>query len=307
MFKLKLLIHDLNEYLPLILVVVGLVFLILFFFQKRRDYVTKKNFWEVTNHIFSKVKPLNFLKNYIDIRIPIFNKKKREKTVISLCLAYIFYILFLLIYIPSITPLWYVSIVGIVIGTPLPIVFLNWTISKYKMKAIKQLPDALDELSLAFSNQPTLLENLNSSSDEMPYEIGLEFKRLSELLRTSDPKKSIEEFVKRTDSEWTKILGVILLFYINKGGNISQQLDYLNDNISYNILFKTKVQRTMLLPKFVLIIMLGAMFFLIDMIQKMMPVVKIIFATDPVASSMLVVFVLSIVAGLLALNLIQRT
>ncbi len=285
---------------------IGLVFLMFFFLKRKKDYIQNQSSIEKITSFIQKKKVLNKVSHYIQMRLNIEDKEKREKITIMIIMSYFFYVIFISYVIIDTFPVWYLSVVCIVIALVSPFIVLNYMNTKKRLNAIKQLPAALDELAMAFNNKPTLIENLYTSSESMPKEIGQEFRRLAQLLKTTNTEEAISQFVERNDSEWTKILAVILKNYIKRGGNISGQLDYLNDNMSYYFLFKTKVKNAMLFPKLVLVLLFFSTLYTMHIMQNMMPIIKIILNTDIVAMTMVIMFVVAIVLGFITLSLLER-
>ncbi|CAK7073531.1 hypothetical protein ACF3M2_14020 [Tissierella carlieri] len=298
--------------LPIIFTLVGCL---LFLFSlktliKRKRINKRKSIYDRILKKIDKNTTLKEIKDNISYKISVINSDSEDKNdirAIKLILTHILLSLGIALYMATVTDVWYIIILTFcfTIGVPL---FAFSLYFEYKIrKRSMQLPLATEELSLGFGNTNTLVGGIREGLPHMKKEIKRELERFSYSLEQDKPENSTNKFIGRTPDRWIKILGVIFLSYIKKGGDLSSSLDYFSDNISYSILYREKTKNRMFLPKvivlFIYILIPVSMYFN----TKMFPVAKVIYFTDIEAMKLIFFSIASNTVALIAIFLLQRT
>jgi len=134
--------------------------------------------------------------------------------------------------------IWYLSILYIVVIILLIYIVLNFYSEMMDLKLAKQLPEALNDLKIAYDNRKRLKLAIIDSYVDMPKEIRKEFARLAEADNLEESLVFLREKIK---NQWFKIVLTLMLLAVQKGdkeGALSEQLQNLNGIISQEILIK---------------------------------------------------------------------
>jgi hypothetical protein len=134
--------------------------------------------------------------------------------------------------------IWYMYILYVV----MILLLLNIVISFYsdykEINLAKQLPEALNDLKIAYDTKKRLKLAILHSYEDMPKDIKKEFARLAE---SDNLEESIIYLRDRVKSQWFKIILTLMLLAVQKGdkeGALSEQFQSLNGIITQEILIK---------------------------------------------------------------------
>lgn len=134
--------------------------------------------------------------------------------------------------------IWYMYILYII----MIVLVINILLSYYgdfRERALsKQLPEALNDLKIAYDTKKRLKLAILHSYEEMPKEAKKEFARLAE---SDNLEESILYLRDRVKNQWFKIILTLMLLAVQKGdkeGALSEQLQNLNGIITQEILIK---------------------------------------------------------------------
>lgn len=297
---------------PIIFTIIGL-FLFLFSIKNlilRKRITRRKSIYDYFLKKINSKTMLKIIKDNMSYKVSVINsdsKYKNDINVIKLSLIHILFSIGTSIYIGTITNVWYIVIVSFLFTIGVPIFAFNLYYEYKIRKRSMQLPLAIEEISLGFDNTNTLVGGIREGLTHMKKEIKRELERLSYSIEQDKPESSINKFIERTPDRWIRILGVIFLSYLRKGGDLSSSLDYFNDNISYSILYREKTKSKMFLPKIIILFIYLLIPFSIYLNTKMFPVAKVIYFTDIQAMKLIFFAIASNTIALIAVFLLQRT
>jgi len=134
--------------------------------------------------------------------------------------------------------IWYLYLLYIVVIVLVIYIVLNFYGEMKELKMAKQLPEALNDLKIAYDNRKRLKLAILESYDDMPKDIRREFARLAE---ADNLEESLLFLRNRVKNEWFKIVLTLMLLAVQKGdkeGALSDQLQNLNGIIAQEILIK---------------------------------------------------------------------
>lgn len=137
---------------------------------------------------------------------------------------------FLLIY--SLTRLWYLALIGIVLGYKIPDIYVG-NVKKQRMKKLNlQLPEALSILSNGLRAGFSFIQSMSVATNELDTPIKDEFLRI---IRDNTIGKPLEEalidFSERVDDDDVDMLVTALIIQRKVGGNLAEILDTIADTI----------------------------------------------------------------------------
>lgn len=133
---------------------------------------------------------------------------------------------------------WYLYLLYVVIIVLVIYIMLNVYSDMKEMVLSKQLPEALNDLKIAYDSKKRLKLAILESYEDMPKDIKKEFARLAE---SDNLEESIIFLRNRVKNPWFKIVLTLMLLTVQKGdkeGALSDQLQNLNGIISQEILIK---------------------------------------------------------------------
>ncbi len=232
-------------FLSTVFIVLGLYNLV---FSKRISILNRLDIYTTENHEYNmdsnislKEFILNIIsaavrkmsrKNYMEIKQRKLNQayvfmKAEEFLAVSILLSILG---FVLIY--YITKLWYIALIGIVLGFKIPDIYVG-NIKKQRMKKLNsQLPEALSILSNGLRAGFSFTQAMSVAANELETPIKDEFLRI---IRDNAIGKSLEEalldFSQRIDDEDVDIVVTALIIQRKVGGNLSEILDTIADTI----------------------------------------------------------------------------
>lgn len=179
---------------------------------------------------FCKVQVLKSIYENMSARLDIYtgDNLKSRKTATNLIYTYFLTAISIFTICLSYARLWYVFLLNIIIALVFPYILVKLYVSQKVTKALKQLPDALDELEAALYERPKLSAAIDKSCLLMPSPINRSFEALSRGMKV-DEREAIATFKKTMDSVYTDSLAVLLRSYIDNGNaNLASQLQELN-------------------------------------------------------------------------------
>lgn len=239
-------------FVSLLLVFLSVVFIVLglynMIFAKRRSIINRLEVYTTENYSYNadfnislRQFILNIIglvvrkmsrRNYMDIK----QKKLNQAYVFMkaeefLGISILFGILgFLLIY--FVTKLWYLGLIGMLIGFKIPDIYVG-NLKKQRMKKLNsQLPEALSILSNGLRAGFSFVQAMSVATNELETPIKDEFLRI---VRDNTIGKPLEEalldFSERVDDEDVDMLVTALIIQRKVGGNLAEILDTIADTI----------------------------------------------------------------------------
>ncbi len=133
---------------------------------------------------------------------------------------------------------WYLYLLYIVIIVLIIYIALSFYGELKELTLAKQLPEALNDLKIAYDNKKRLKLAILHSYEDMPRNIKKEFARLAE---SDNLEESITFLKNRVKNQWFKIVLTLMEIAVKKGdkeGALSEQFQNLNGIISQEILIK---------------------------------------------------------------------
>ncbi len=130
------------------------------------------------------------------------------------------------------TELWYIALIGILLGYKIPNIFLESVKRKRMKKLNAQLPEALSILSNGLRAGFSFTQAMSVAANELDTPIKDEFIRV---IRDNAIGRTLEEalisFSERTDDEDIDMLITALIIQRKVGGNLAEILDTIGDTI----------------------------------------------------------------------------
>ena len=154
---------------------------------------------------------------------------------------------------------WYLYLLYIVIIVLTIYIALNLYSDIKETALSKQLPEALNDLKIAYDNKKRIKLAIIHSYEDMPKDIKKEFSRLAE---SDNLEEAIAFLRNRVRNPWFKIVLTLILLAVKKGdkeGALSDQLQNLNGIISQEILIKESNKMLFQLYKIFVLILAPAM------------------------------------------------
>ncbi|MGE5329063.1 MAG: type II secretion system F family protein [Deltaproteobacteria bacterium] len=192
--------------------------------------------------------------------------------------------------------IWYLYLLYIIVIVLIIYISLNFYGEMKELKLAKQLPEALNDLKIAYDNKKRLKLAILEAYDDMPKDIRREFARLAE---SDNLEESIIFLRNRVKNDWFKIVLTLMLLAVQKGdkeGALSDQLQNLNGIISQEILIKESNRLMFQLYKiFVLASPLFA-FFLRNNLMAMSDDIAKLYQSVNAANALSGIFILCIIA-----------
>jgi Flp pilus assembly protein TadB len=133
---------------------------------------------------------------------------------------------------------WYLYALYIVMIVLVIYILMNTYADMKESVISKQLPEALNDLKIAYDNTKRLKLAVIQSYQDMPKEIRKEFARIAE---SDNLEESILYLREKIRNQWFKMVLTLMLLAVQKGdkeGALSEQLQNLNGIISQEILIK---------------------------------------------------------------------
>ncbi len=133
---------------------------------------------------------------------------------------------------------WYLYLLYIVVIVLIIYILMSFYSDMKETRLSKQLPEALNDLKIAYDNKKRLKLAILEAYVDMPKDIKKEFGRLAE---SDNLEESIIFLRNRVKNQWFKIVLTLMLLAVQKGdkeGALSEQLQNLNGIISQEILIK---------------------------------------------------------------------
>lgn len=232
-------------FLSIVFIVLGLYNII---FAKRRSVINRLEIYTTESYEFNMDSDIS-LKQFILITIGTIIRKMSRKNYMELKQkklnqAYVFMraeeflgisilfglLGFLLIY--SLTRLWYLALIGIVLGYKIPDIYVG-NVKKQRMKKLNlQLPEALSILSNGLRAGFSFIQSMSVATNELDTPIKDEFLRI---IRDNTIGKPLEEalidFSERVDDDDVDMLVTALIIQRKVGGNLAEILDTIADTI----------------------------------------------------------------------------
>ena len=192
--------------------------------------------------------------------------------------------------------IWYLYLLYVVVIVLLIYIGLSFYGEMKELKLAKQLPEALNDLKIAYDNKKRLKLAILEAYDDMPKDIRKEFARLAE---SDNLEEALICLRNRVRNDWFKIVLTLMLLAVQKGdkeGALSDQLQNLNGIISQEILIKESNRLMFQLYKmFVLISPLFAYFLRNNMMAMSKDIAKLYESVNAV-NALSGVFILCIIA-----------
>ncbi|MCQ4924860.1 hypothetical protein NE686_17290 [Tissierella carlieri] len=276
----------------------------------RKQIVKKKGLVEIVLEKVNASTSLKKIKDILSFKLFIITGKfsnKNDEYVIHIVASILILALIGTFYISRFTDIWYLFIITFIFFLGLPF-FAFELYFEYKVKKRSlQVPAASEAISLGYGDTNTLVGGIREALPQMKKEVRAELERLSYSLEQGDPEESINEFISKTPDKWMKILGTIFLSYIKNGGDLTESLDFFNDNVAYYILYREKTKSQMFIPKGIILTIYALIPFAIYANTKMFPVARVIHFTDVKALKLLVYAIVSNTFSLIGVFILQRT
>ena len=134
--------------------------------------------------------------------------------------------------------IWYLYLLYVIIIVLIIYIALNFYAEMKEIAMAKQLPEALNDLKIAYDNKKRIKLAILHSYEDMPKDIRKEFSRLAE---SDNLEESIVFLQNRVKNPWFKLVLTLMLLAVKKGdkeGALSDQLQNLNGIISQEILIR---------------------------------------------------------------------
>lgn len=134
--------------------------------------------------------------------------------------------------------IWHLYLLYIVVIVLIIYILVNFYGEMKETVLSKQLPEALNDLKIAYDSKKRLKLAILESYKDMPKDISKEFARLAE---SDNLEESIVYLRNRVKNQWFKMVLTLMLLAVEKGdkeGALSEQLQNLNGIISQEILIK---------------------------------------------------------------------
>lgn len=133
---------------------------------------------------------------------------------------------------------WYLAMLYIGIIVLIIYVLVSVYSEMKEIKLAKQLPEALNDLKIAYDNKKRLKLAIQQAYEDMPRDIKKEFARLAE---ADNLEEALIHLKNKIKNPWFKLVLTLMLLTVQKGdkeGALSEQLQSLNGIISQEILIK---------------------------------------------------------------------
>lgn len=200
--------------------------------KKRGDIFNRKfKFYDEVEKYINRVKPLEQMKNQLQLKYGVINSSTERKnkvsaikTILNITIISVVSIVISILVIN----IWYMIILislGIVI-IPYVILFgiLNMKLNKLK----KQFPDAVNIFITKYTSDKNKDRALQRTYPELENPMRYEFKRLStQMANKTNVKGAINSFLKRVEYIWAEVFGELLLLNHSTVEDIGNELNEL--------------------------------------------------------------------------------
>ncbi|MGE5473749.1 MAG: type II secretion system F family protein [Ignavibacteriales bacterium] len=220
----------------------------------------------------------------------------RNALLLSIAVIFMSLLMFIILCVMFQGSIWYLYLLYVVLIVLIVYIVLSFWGEMKELKMAKQLPEALNDLKIAYDNKKRLKLAILEAYNDMPRDIRKEFARLAE---SDNLEQSIIFLRERVKNDWFKIVLTLMLLAVQKGdkeGALSDQLQNLNGIISQEILIKESNRLMFQLYKiFVLAAPLFAYFLRNNMMAMGADIAKLYESVDA-ANALAGVLILCIVA-----------
>lgn len=247
---------------------------------------------------------LNQVKELYKDKLNVINKNdikaNNDLAVVLVSLNFIFTAM-LIIFISVFINLWYVlAVIGITTSYLLHCLldfYLNFKLKKLH----SQFPAAIQIFTDIYMSSRNIKMGLNESYKEMPKEISVVFERLSrELASSYDYEKHLRKFAKSLGYVWGYAFTELLLMSYEGGGDISEDLIFLNELINDDIQDSEETKSEMATNKmlFIILMIATAVAFISNVLYN--PVAKSLYFYTPIGNTLLMMWVIVMALGITA-------
>lgn len=194
---------------------------------------------------------------------------------------------------------WYVLLVIGVTTTYLLHCIVEFYLNFKLKKIYSQFPIAIQLFTDIYMSNRNIKMALNSSYQEMPNEISVVFERLSrELASSYDYESHLKKFAKSLGYVWGYAFTELLLMSYEGGGDISEDLIFLNELINDDIQDSEETKSEMATNKmlFVILMLSTAVAFALNVLYN--PVAKSLYFYTPIGNTLLMIWVIVIALGI---------
>ena len=178
-----------------------------------------------------------------------------------------------------------------------------------KLKKIyKQFPEAIQLFTDIYMGSRNIKKALNEAYVEMPKEIGTVFEKLSRELSSSyDYQTHIKTFAKSLGYTWGYAFTELLMMSYEGGGDISDDLVFLNELINDDIQDAEETKSEMASNKMMFMILMGATG--IAFVGNIManPIAKSLYFYTPMGNNLIMAWVLVLAVGITAMAVLDNT
>ena len=205
----------------------------------------------------------------------------------------------------SYTRIWYMAVINIAVAIVTPAMVINMYVEMAITKAMKQLPEAMEELSAAMFRLNRLDAAIEYSIPRMPKTIAKGFSMLRYDMR-KDIKGALDKLAKAYNNIFIDQMVSLLKVYVSSGGNISGQLDLLTDLIREDL--NTKGKNKMKLNKYKIlgIINLIILPILTNLNSKISPEISDFYSYSVEGNNSLSMAVIVSIGYILVVEIIER-
>lgn len=162
----------------------------------------------------------------------------RNALLLSIAVAFMSLTMFIALCVMFKGSVWYLYLLYVVLIVLIVYIAISFYGEMKELNLAKQLPEALNDLKIAYDNKKRLKLAILEAYNDMPRDIRKEFARLAE---SDNLEQSIIFLRERVKNDWFKIVLTLMLLAVQKGdkeGALSDQLQNLNGIISQEILIK---------------------------------------------------------------------
>lgn len=240
----------------LVLLVIYIVLLVISYYVI--DIIEKSKVRKLTKPKFIYLKT-SFLNKYIDklfeiklvekyikriaYKLSYFNSydprvNYRNALLLTIVVAFMSITMFVSLVIMFKANIWYIYFLYVVLIVLIIYIAMSFYGEMKELRLAKQLPEALNDLKIAYDNKKRLKLAILEAYEDMPRDIRKEFARLAE---SDNLEEAIIFLRNRVKNDWFKIVLTLMLLAVQKGdkeGALSDQLQNLNGIISQEILIK---------------------------------------------------------------------
>ncbi len=139
---------------------------------------------------------------------------------------------------------WLLSyLAGAIVGIALPYKAVGYLGNRRVAKFLKNFPEAIDLLIRGLRSGLPISESITAVASEMPYPIGLEFRRISDSVRLGDSLEgAMWKVARRIDVPEYKFLIIAMSIQRETGGNLAETLHNLSELLRKRQQLKLKIK-----------------------------------------------------------------